>query len=540
MRIDRQVVSAFVVTVIELSGCGVGGGGGGGSNQNQNQNTVPGAPTNVVGTAGNAQVSVAFTAPASNGGAVITSYTVTASPGAITATGTASPIVVTGLTNGTAYTFTVTATNSVGTGPASAASAAVTPVVPTPTLTSISPSLNWLASSREFITFTLTGVNFTSDSLVNYDAPYPLQTSASTFVNSTTITFMVVTDPQHNAYGEYKFKVCKADGVTCSSSVPAGFYGANHCGVTPTGEKLCFNPQETVAGQQLDTNGNPLNGYVDKFKPITGALDGKCFVGAPVTAIAVDDTTGWFSAGSVSPIDPTTCAWPPSAAGSMNDDGDQGQGVAYKAKNGFFCRLKKTSLACISWLGGPQTANPLMFANFGTNLQSLAMGVTNNKTYAYVHDAGGQAIFKVDVSNGNIITSWPVTGITAGAPRGSEIVLFDSLGLGMLVSYGNNLAIVFDESTLKTTATILLPGTPGRVVANGSVAVVGNADVANSVVNFTVVDPVKGTATAIPSARVLFLPVNLVPAITVDGTGVDFYACPNDGVSSCSSFTIPK
>jgi hypothetical protein len=71
---------------------------------------------------------VAFTPPASNGGAAITSYTVTASPGGRSATGAAGPITVTGLTNGQAYTFTVTATNSAGTGPASAPSNAVTPL----------------------------------------------------------------------------------------------------------------------------------------------------------------------------------------------------------------------------------------------------------------------------------------------------------------------------------------------------------------------------------------------------------------------------
>jgi hypothetical protein len=87
----------------------------------------PGAPTIGTATAGNAQASVTFTAPASNGGSAITSYTVTSSPGGLTASGSASPLVVTGLTNGTAYTFTVTATNAVGTGPASAASNSVTP-----------------------------------------------------------------------------------------------------------------------------------------------------------------------------------------------------------------------------------------------------------------------------------------------------------------------------------------------------------------------------------------------------------------------------
>ena len=91
--------------------------------------TVPGAPTSPVATAGSAQASVAFVAPVSNGGSAITSYTVTSSPGSFTATGASSPLIVTGLTNGTAYTFTVVATNVAGNSVASTASAAVTPTL---------------------------------------------------------------------------------------------------------------------------------------------------------------------------------------------------------------------------------------------------------------------------------------------------------------------------------------------------------------------------------------------------------------------------
>ena len=85
--------------------------------------TAPHAPTTVSGTAANAAAVVSWTAP-SNGGAAITKYTVTASPGGRAATTTgATKATVTGLTNGTAYTFTVSATNVAGTSAASPASA---------------------------------------------------------------------------------------------------------------------------------------------------------------------------------------------------------------------------------------------------------------------------------------------------------------------------------------------------------------------------------------------------------------------------------
>ena len=96
--------------------------------------STPGAPTSVVATAGNTLATVSFSPPASSGSSPITGYAVTSSPAGgvdVNAGSIAATHTVTGLTNGTPYTFTVRATNSAGTGPPSAPSNSVTPFAPT-------------------------------------------------------------------------------------------------------------------------------------------------------------------------------------------------------------------------------------------------------------------------------------------------------------------------------------------------------------------------------------------------------------------------
>ena len=100
--------------------------------------TVPDAPTIGTPINGNGQAFIAFTPPASNGGAAITSYTATCSPGNVTGTGTASPILVAPLASGNSFNCNVVATNALGSSLPSADASAMPVINPTLTLVSVS------------------------------------------------------------------------------------------------------------------------------------------------------------------------------------------------------------------------------------------------------------------------------------------------------------------------------------------------------------------------------------------------------------------
>jgi titin len=95
--------------------------------------TVPSAPVIGTAVAGDAQVTVSWTAPVSDGGSPVTGYVVypyiagVQQTPVVFAGDTATTQTITGLTNGVTYAFRVAATNAVRTGPKSAASNKVTP-----------------------------------------------------------------------------------------------------------------------------------------------------------------------------------------------------------------------------------------------------------------------------------------------------------------------------------------------------------------------------------------------------------------------------
>jgi uncharacterized repeat protein (TIGR01451 family) len=207
--------------------------------------TVPAAPTNVSAVAGDSSAQVAWTGSASDGGSPITGYTVTALVGgtpSLTANACANctGVDVSGLSNGTTYTFTVHATNAVGNSAESAQSNAVTP-----SLTAIPPDISVSDAGPTSVT---SGANATYTIKVN---------------NTTTTTIPAVSlSDTWGASGATFVSVSTSQGA-CSSA--AGSISCNLGSIAGSGSatvtlvlQLTAQTTNTASGSMKDAAGNPL------------------------------------------------------------------------------------------------------------------------------------------------------------------------------------------------------------------------------------------------------------------------------------------
>ena len=219
---------------------------------------VPDAPTAVAVTSdniGDKQCTVTFTPPPPSSLGDVT-YIVTSSPGVITATGSSSPITVTGLTNGTAYTFTVAARNNLGVGANSTASTAVTPYgVPTAPATVTADSNK---NAQIPVTFSGQTDNGSAITLYTVTATPTSGTPVTTTGTSSPITVTGLTNGT-----QYTITVTStnARGTSSSSTISTTATPSDTpskiTGITPA----AGSKQVTLSFTEPNTNGAPITSY---------------------------------------------------------------------------------------------------------------------------------------------------------------------------------------------------------------------------------------------------------------------------------------
>ena len=186
--------------------------------------TFPDPPTGVSAVGGNAQAVVSFTIPASNGGSAISNYTVTSNPGGLTGTGSTTPITVTGLTNGTPYTFTMTATNVIGTGLSSSPpSNSVIPMTVPGAINSLSAS----AGNTQVGLFWTAPASNGGSAITDYVVEYKLSPDSSWTIFAdavSTATTIIVTGLTNNLSYDFRVSAVNAagQGPVNSTSLSAG------------------------------------------------------------------------------------------------------------------------------------------------------------------------------------------------------------------------------------------------------------------------------------------------------------------------------
>jgi uncharacterized repeat protein (TIGR03803 family) len=437
-----------------LSTNGVGNGSPSAASDSVTPATVPGAPTIETATAGNASVSVSFTAPGDHGGSPITGYLATCD--AQSNSGTSSPIVVRGLMNGAAVTCTVRATNSVGNGPSSAASDSVTPatVPEAPTIGAAtagnaSVSVTFTAPARDGGS-PITGYTATCGSQSGLGATSPIVVTG--LANGVAVTCEVIAT---NSVGG------GPPSAPSNSVTPATVPGAPTIGATTAGN-ASVSVSFTAPG---DDGGSPITGYLATCDALSNSAASSPIVvtgltnGVPVTCtvLATNSVGNGPSSGVSDRVTPATVPEAPtigaatagnaSVSVSFTAPGDDGGSpiTGYTATCGTQSNSGSSSPILVSGLtnGVAVTCTVLATSSVG---DSAASGASNSVTPATVPgsptigtgtvgDALVSVTFTAPSSNGgSMITGYTATCGTQSKSGPSSPILVSGLTNGVAVT----------------------------------------------------------------------------------------------------------
>jgi hypothetical protein len=245
--------------------------------------TVPGAPTGITVTPGNNTVQVGWTAPASDGGSVITGYRVqratdagfTANLTTVAAADLASPYDDATAVNGTAYYYRVAAINAIGTGadaasgsvtPSASATAPATPAAPTASVLSLtSATVNWAAPSNGGSAITGYDVQWSTDSGFG---------SGVTTVNLGNVVTSPITGLSTGATVYFRVRATNAIGSSAYSAASAALLVATAPAAPAAPGVTAGNAQVTVTWTAPAPNGSAITGYTIQRATDTGFTAG--------------------------------------------------------------------------------------------------------------------------------------------------------------------------------------------------------------------------------------------------------------------------
>ncbi len=428
--------TAYTFKVAAINGIGTGAQSA--ASNSVTPDTPPGAPTIGTATRGNASATVTWTAPSNNGGSAITGYVVTPYIGGTAQTSqtfnsTATSETVTGLTNGTAYTFTVAAINIIGTSAQSAQSNSVTPAT-----TPGAPTIGSVVSANASVIVSWTAPAGNGGSAITGYAvtPYIGGTAQTVQTFNSTATTETVTGLTNGTAYTFTVAAINAIGTGAQSAASNSVTPATVPGAPTIGTATAGNATATVTWTAPGNNGGAaITGYVvtpyigggpqtaqtfnstATTETVTGLTNGTAYT-FKVAAINAAGTGN--QSGSSNSVTPTTVPGPPTGVSGVSENASALVSWSAPSSNG---GLAITGYVVTPYIGGvAQTAQT--FNNTATT--QTATGLTNGTAYTFTVAAINADGTGTQSGQSNSVTPATTPGAptigTATAGVGSAIV----------------------------------------------------------------------------------------------------------------------
>ena len=468
---------------------------------------LPGKPTGVTAVAGNTTAVVSWTAPADNGGSSVIAYSVTSSPDGRTCGWTSGPLscTVSTLTNGQTYTFRVTATNGIGTGPVSDPSVGVVPgpqaaaflVAGLPSQAVSGAAGNLTVTARDSGGNTVTGylgtVHFTSsDPSAILPANYTF-TGADAGVHTFSVTL--------KTYGTQS--VTATDTLTSITGAQTGLV------VTwPASTYFAVSPRRVLDTRPTVYSGNPFN----------IGLSGK-FVAGTVRRFGV--AGAHYVGGGNAPAIPANAV---AVTGNLT--------IVYETAPGVI------------------DLGPAVTAGGATSSLNFVPGDTraNNVTLGLAADGSLSAVYRSSTAGATTDLIFDLTGYFLAGPGGAtyHTVITPGRVLDTRPTYGGNIHIgPFTKVPNRSVRSFPIVGVTGLgwsspQVPSGAVAVTGNVTVTNATsLGYVALGPTMTTTPSTSTANVA-AGTNVANGVTValSGGSLQVVWCGTNGSSADVIFDV--